>query len=331
MRLDWRLRLLLLADKNVDEASVSVEQVRADHTLMMARLERYVMGPAPTMHEERVVSVPFGAGATGEALFLRPTAEPNLPVVVFVHGGGWTVGKSSQYSRLLRLLAATAKCAVLAVDYRLAPESPAPGPLEDVLAAVAFIRSKDSGLPVNRDRVALMGDSSGGNLATSAALQLSAEGVALSHLVLLYPVLDCDFDTASYTSNVFGFGLTRKRMQWYWRQYVPAEGDRVNPRYSPLRAPSLKLLPRTSLVVAEYDVLHSEGLAFAERLEEEGVDVTLDDVPGVIHGFLLMQRLLPQARTSFARLCRQLELSFAARPDRARSQPLTFDPTDSAK
>lgn len=308
MALDWRLRMLLLMEKTVDESRLTVAQAREDNLTTFRRMHRFVSGPGPEVHQVRELSIPIGTALLSARMY-RPTGDAKLPVIVYFHGGGWMSGSAASYEPFCRALALASGCALVAVDYRLAPEHPAPTALNDCIAATKWVHEEASSLEVDGQRIALVGDSAGGNLATATAMTLRDEKVTyLRHLGLINPALDCDFDTASYGSNVFGYGLSRLRMQFYWRHYVPDEAKRGDWRFSPLRG-DVAGLPRVSLTTAQFDVLHSEGIAFADKLEAGGVDVDLDDVPGVIHGFMMMQRLLPQARESLERLAVSIKRS----------------------
>jgi acetyl esterase len=215
-------------------------------------------------------------------------------VLVFVHGGGWVLCDLDSHDGYCRDLAAESGCAVVAVDYRLAPEHPFPAAVEDVYAAVAWVAAHGAEAGFDGRRLAIGGDSAGGNLAAvTTLLARDRGGPAIARQVLLYPVTDHG-ESESYRHQGEGFYLTADAMRWYWRQYL-GEADGHHPTASPLRAPSLRDLPPALVVVAEHDPLHDEGVAYAARLRADGVETMLLDVPGVFHGFATLGSTLDKA------------------------------------
>lgn len=217
----------------------------------------------------------------------RPTAAPDLPVLVYFHGGGWVWGSLDTHDRLMREYAAAAGCAVLGVDYALSPEAVFPQALEECAGVLRHLAHAGAGLGLDATRIALGGDSAGANLATAAAL-LDAEAPApipLRGLLLNYGVFDHELGTASYREFAEGYGLTLAKMRFYWDAYCPEPLARLSPLASPLRG-ELSRLPPTLLHIAELDVLASENHAFAERLRRAGVALEMQVFPGTVHGFL---------------------------------------------
>ena len=215
-----------------------------------------------------------------------------LPALVFYHGGGWVLGDLETVDNLCRRLANASRCVVVSADYRLSPESKFPGPLEDCYEAARFIAvdSRDSdALGIDPGRIAVGGDSAGGNLAAGVALLARDRGFPpIHHQLLIYPITDCRFDTPSYFENAQGYGLDREMMRWYWDQYLASPEDGASPLASPLRAEDLAGLPPALVVTAGYDVLRDEGLAYANRLKQAGVPVVVQHYPGMVHGFFQM-------------------------------------------
>jgi acetyl esterase len=209
-------------------------------------------------------------------------------VLVYLHGGGWVIGSLDTHDQSARQLANRGECSVLSVDYRLAPEHVFPAAVEDSWIATAWAAER-------YDQVAVGGDSAGGNLAAVMALRARDRGLDLALQLLVYPVTDFDFETESYCAFAEEYGLTREAMRWFWERYVPDAARRADPDASPLRADSLAGTAPAVVVLARCDVLYSEGLAYARRLEEEGVPVTLLDYDGQIHGFYRMPALLDDA------------------------------------
>jgi acetyl esterase len=236
--------------------------------------------------KEEVAQVTDGDVGGVSVRSYTPPAEGDLPLAVFFHGGGWVVGSLDTYDGVCRFLANHVPCRVLSVDYRLAPEHPFPAALEDCWTVSRWALEQGSA-------VAVVGDSAGGNLAAAVALRARAEGLPLVFQLLIYPVLDHDFDTQSYSANATGFGLTQAAMRWYWDHYL-AGTDGANPEASPLRASELSGAAPALVVVCEYDPLRDEGVAYAERLHAAGVPARLSEYPGMIHGFLRMPAVIDQ-------------------------------------
>jgi len=233
---------------------------------------------------------PEGPGAPLAVRAYTPPAEeaegPGRPVLVYFHGGGWVRGDLDTHDGLCRLLAETADCIVVSVDYRRAPEHPFPTPVHDAYAATEWAAEYADVVGGDPDRIAVGGDSAGGNLTAAVTLMArERDGPDIDHQVLLYPVTDHDFDTESYAENAEGYLLSRASMRWYWDRYLDDEVDGANPYASPLRAPDLSGLPSATVVTAGYDPLRDEGAAYAERLREAGVPVTHAEYPGMVHVF----------------------------------------------
>jgi acetyl esterase len=233
--------------------------------------------PEPVAHVEDV-TLP-GPGGLAARVY-RPGSGADSCVLLYLHGGGWVLGGIDPVDSPLRALASRSGATVCSLGYRLAPETPFPGPLEDVLAALSWLASE-----FGHEGLVVGGDSAGGNLAAAAALA-AKQGRAPqpSGQVLIYPVLDFDFDTASYREHAEGYGLTQESMRWYWDNYAPGAA-RHDPLAAPLRAPDLSGLPPALVIAAEHDVLRDEAEAYARRLEAAGVPVTLSRYEGMIHGF----------------------------------------------
>ncbi len=215
----------------------------------------------------------------------RPAGVVQPAVLVFAHGGGWVVGGLESHDAVARVLCRRAGLAVVAVDYRLAPEHPYPQPLEDVLSAVRWVAGAADELRLDAGRLAVGGDSAGGNLAAAAALALRETGPSLAAQLLVYPAVDVRATAASYAENANGYFLSATDMRWYWRQYAGPDPDARDPLLSPLAAPSLAGLPPAVVVTAEYDPLRDEGDDYARRLAAEGVEVWHRGYAGLTHGF----------------------------------------------
>ena len=246
-------------------------------------------GPVEEVHEVR----DLGDGPVPVRLY-RPSEAADLPVVVYLHGGGWVVGNLDTHDEPCRSLANASGCAVLSVQYRLAPEHKFPLPLDDCVAALRSVRDRAGELGLDGSRIALGGDSAGGNLAISAAM---TAGVPLRFLLLVYPCTDLRMSSPSVKENSAGPFLTESIMRWFVAHYVRGEGDLDDPLVSPLRAPDdvLRALPPALVLTAGHDVLRDEGEEFAHRLASLGVPASVVRFPGQYHGFFGVPSLLDDA------------------------------------
>jgi acetyl esterase len=217
----------------------------------------------------------------------RPSPDENLPLLVVFHGGGWVIGNVEQYNLTARQLANASGAIVVSVDYRRAPEHPFPAPLDDCWRALQWTAAHAGELGGDPARIAVGGDSAGGNLAAVCALRArDAGGPDLALQVLVYPVCDCDFGTESYKSNGTGYLLEAEQMQWFFDCYTErGTTDPADWQISPLRAPDLRGLAPAVVITGEYDPLRDEGEAYADRLRAAGVEVESRRYDGMIHAF----------------------------------------------
>ncbi len=227
--------------------------------------------------------------------------RPNeaLPVQVYFHGGGWVIGDLDSHDWVCRAIANAAKCAVVSVDYRLAPEHRFPAAYDDAVAAVKWVAANGRLLNIDPARIFVGGDSAGGNLAAAIAIALRDDGsVKLRAQILTYPIVDL---TWSYDERFKdGVALTNGGMRAFIDAYVPDAGQRRDVRCSPLFAASLKGLPPALVVLAGFDPLYDEGEAYAARLEREGVPVKVTRYPGQMHGFVSRPKPLPKSYDAIA-------------------------------
>ena len=216
----------------------------------------------------------------------KPLAEGPLPLVVYYHGGGWTIGSLETHDPICRALAAWSACVVVSVAYRLAPEHAFPVPVEDCYAALDYLIFHAEEYGADNTRVAVAGDSAGGNLATEMCLMArDREGPVIRYQSLLYPITDANFSRDSYIDNALGYVLRASDMKWFWDQYIRDESRRSDPLASPLQA-DLQGLPAATVITAQYDTLRDEGNAYAEKLKAAGVEVKHREYAGMIHGFI---------------------------------------------
>ena len=237
----------------------------------------------------------------------RPSSDV-LPALVYFHGGGWTIGDLDTHDVLCRQLAAGARCAVFSVDYRLAPENPFPAAVEDAVAATRYILSNPGPLKVDASRIAVGGDSAGGNLAAVAALELRKHDLACQ--LLIYPATDqrCEFD--SHSRNGEGYLLTKQGIEFFRAGYLPKRKDWTDWRASPLLAADHRGVAPAYVLTAGFDPLLDEGRAYADKLSSAGVEVEYREYADMIHGFILFGGVLDTANAAVAECCVRLRAAF---------------------
>jgi acetyl esterase len=256
----------------------------------LERKAYFAIPPRPVANvEDR--AIPGPAGDIPIRIY-TPDAPGPLPVFVYIHGGGWVIGSVEQSDNLARAIANLTPCVVVSVEYRLAPETRFPGGLQDCYAATVWAAEHAAELGGDASRLAVGGDSAGGNLAGAVALLARDRGgPSIAYQMLIYPVSDSDFESASYLENAEGYGLTRDTMMYFWDLYVTGDADRANPLAAILRA-DLAGLPPALVITAECDVLRTEGDALAGKLKAAGVEVEHVYYPGQIHGFFAVDTMM---------------------------------------
>ncbi|MBX7553913.1 alpha/beta hydrolase [Streptomyces sp. NPDC004232] len=244
---------------------------------------------------EEWVTVPGGPTGSVKARIVRPAdAQSVLPVIVYIHGAGWVFGNAHTHDRLVRELAVGARAAVVFPEYDLSPEARYPVAIEQNYAVARWIVTDGAAKNLDATRIAVAGDSVGGNMAAALTLMAKERGdVPLVQQVLFYPVTDASFDTGSYHQFAEGYFLRRDAMQWFWDQYTTDESERAQITASPLRATTEQLtgLPPALVITGEADVLRDEGEAYANKLREAGVPVTAVRYQGIIHDFVMLNAL----------------------------------------
>ncbi len=254
--------------------------------------------------------IPGPAGEIPVRIYTPAGAAP-LPGLVYYHGGGWVLGDLETHDGVCRSLANAAGCVVVSVDYRLAPENKFPAAAEDCYAAARWVAENAASIGVDPRRIAVGGDSAGGNLTAVVALMARDRGTpSLVYQLLIYPVTDTSLETASYRENADGYMLTRDGMRWFWGHYI-GDDDRCNPYAAPLRAESLSGLPPALVITAEFDPLRDEGEAYARRLREAGVSAKLKRYDGMIHGFFGMGAFIDRAREAVGDAVAGLKAAFS--------------------
>lgn len=255
----------------------------------------------PPLNEPVSKMIDHVISGPGGPLTLRlyhPNQDNTLPAIIFFHGGGWVSCGLDSHDNLCRRLANLSGCAVVSVDYRLAPEAPFPAALNDARAALQWVHEQARQLNIDPHRLAVCGDSAGGNLAVACTLLARdpAENLPrLSHQLLFYPVIDAACATPSFDTYGTGYLLTRDMMRWFWQQYLPNPADRHDALAVPAQATNLAGLPGATIITAECDPLANEGAIFAKRLRQAGVPVQLKNWGGVFHGFASMVGMMQAA------------------------------------
>lgn len=253
-----------------------------------------------------------GPGGEIPVRIYTPEGEGPFPSLVFYHGGGWVIGDLDTVDVPCRLLTNRANCVVVSVDYRLAPEHKFPAAADDAYAAAKWVVENGPSIQVDSSRVAVGGDSAGGNLAAVVSLLARDKNeIDLAYQLLIYPVTNYSYETVSYRDNADGYLLTKDSMVWFWDHYLRDAEDGKNPYASPLRTEDLSNLPPTLVITAEFDPLRDEGEDYAQRLKEAGVQVEETRYNGMIHGFFWMPGALEQGMQAVNQAADALKRAFA--------------------
>ena len=284
--------------------TVSPAEARAN-ALMRPR----ATGPDVAKVENRTIPGPDGEVPVR---IYTPEGDGPFPILAWYHGGGWVIGDLESADGTARNLCVGGKCVVVSVDYRLAPETKFPGPAEDCWAATTWAVNNASSINADSARLAVGGDSAGGNLAAAMCLMAADRGgpeIALQ--LLVYPVTDVNFSTVSYSENGEDYSLTKASMQWFWDHYLSAKEDAENPYAAPMKAKSLAGQPSALVITAQYDPLRDEGEAYAKRLQEAGVETTATRYDGMIHGFFGMGAVVDKGKQAVDEASAALRNAFA--------------------
>jgi acetyl esterase len=301
MSLDPQVIALLDARRN--SGALAPESLGPEEARRVFRREALALKPPSRSVTARDLDIGLPRGSVRARQYLPVGLAAPAPGLVYFHGGGWVVGDLDTHDALCRHLANSCGAIVVAIDYRLAPEHRYPAAADDAYAATRWIAERSHELGIDPARLAVGGDSAGGNLAAVVTLDARELGTPrISFQLLIYPVTDHGFDKESYVAKAEGFGLTKSSMEWFWSEYlgVGVRGD--EPRASPLRATSLAGLPPAYVLTAEHDVLRDEGEAYARRLREARVQVHLERFGGMIHGFVRLTGVLDRAADAIERI-----------------------------
>ena len=257
--------------------------------------------------------IPGPLGSIGIRIYMpRAVDAPELlPILVWYHGGGFVIGDLESHDAACRALSNQADCVVVAVDYRLAPEHKFPAAVIDCEAALAWVAESASEFGGDRAKIAVGGDSAGGNLAAAVALLARENGGAkVCFQLLIYPCVAPEPETRSHHQFAEGYLLTRKTITWFYEQYLRTPKDIRDPRYAPLEADDLSSLPPALVIVAGYDPLRDEGIDYARALIEAGNQVSLSNYEGMIHGFYLMGGVIDIANKAIEESATHLKFAF---------------------
>jgi acetyl esterase len=286
--------------------------VRPHVARRLYRDTRAVLAPPPPEVASVRLLVAEGSIALRAYRPLGARTDEALPALVFFHGGGWVIGDLDTHDVLCRQLANGARCAVFSVEYRLAPEDPFPAAVDDSIAATRWVASQAGALGIDARRIAVGGDSAGGNLATVVALDARDNaGPALVYQLLIYPGTDQRCGFPSHARNGEGYLLTRRAIEYFRGHYLSREADWLDWRASPLLAKSLASLPPAFVLTAGFDPLLDEGRAYAEHLARENNEVAYLDYPDMVHGFILFGGVLDTANAAVQECCERLRAAFA--------------------
>jgi acetyl esterase len=303
--------------------TLTLEEARRQPTLVDAARE--VLGqPGEDISPELVGDVTdltiSGPGGDLPIRIYRPKGSGPFPVLVYFHGGGWVLGNLENTDAACRALTNMAQCLVVSVNYRKAPEHKYPAAVDDAYAAVQWVFENAPNIDGDPLRVAVGGESAGGNLAAVVCLRARDQGDPLPiYQALIYPVTNDAFDTPSYEENADNPALSRETMRWFWQQYLPDEQAGQQPYASPLRAQDLSGLPPAVIITAEYDPLRDEGEAYARRLRDAGVPVVSSRYTGMVHLFFRLTASLEPARKALLEVAAGLRSAFSRAPKLAQS------------
>ncbi|MEY2588778.1 MAG: acetyl esterase [Acidimicrobiaceae bacterium] len=311
MPLDPNLKTML--DSLADVGGPTMTEVSADEARAMYKLMSPIAGEPEDVDAVESRSVPGPDGDIPVRVY-RPAAAPlgdPRPILVWYHGGGWVIGDLDTADVTCRSLANATGAIVVSVDYRLAPEHRFPAAVDDCVAALEWVIAHGDELSGDPSRIAVGGDSAGGNLAAVVSLDARDKGIALRHQLLVYPVTDATLSQPSMEENAESYLLTKESMVWFVDHYLGAQGDPKDPRLSPLHADELAGVAPATVFTAEFDPLRDEGEAYAERLREADVPVELTRFDGMVHSFFALGMVTPVAGEAMALAAQRLRADLA--------------------
>ena len=289
-----------------------LEQLPLDEARKVPRLLIELGGPEEQVTQVDNRAIPGPVQPIPIRIY-RPVLAQGLPALVFFHGGGFVICDLESHDRQCRSLANASGCVVIAVDYRLAPEHTFPAAAEDAYAATRYVAEHAAEFGIDANRLAVGGDSAGGNLAAVVSLMArDRKGPSLKFQLMIYPVVDLEDDSPSMREYGHDHFLTRELMDWFVSQYVPSAGERRNPYASPINAPDLRGLPPAMVMTGECDPLRDQGEAYADKLKNAGVSVELKRYEGMIHPFFSLGGIIDAGRTAMADAASALQQALKA-------------------
>ena len=286
-------------------SEMSPEEGREMYRMMRPVIEELPIG---AVRDETI----DGPGGDLALRIYTPTGDGPFGIMVNFHGGGWVIGDLDTADSVCRSLAQAASCIVVSVDYRLAPEHPAPAAIEDCWAALQWVAENQDSLGGN-GKLAVGGESAGGCLAATMSMHArDLDSPDIDFQLLAYPVVDADMTRGSYAENGEGYLLTTDTMAWFWDMYCPEEELRSNPALSPLQASDLSDLPATLVVTAEFDPLRDEGELYGEKLKAAGVDAEVMRFDGLVHDFMATAPVFASSGAAFASIAERVKAALAS-------------------
>jgi acetyl esterase len=289
-----------------------LEQLPVEEARLMSAGLRDFGGPEEPVAEVQNRTVPGPAGPITVRVY-RPVAKETLPALIYFHGGGFVICSLDTHDRECRNLANASGCAVISVDYRLAPENKYPAAVEDADAATRYVAEHASEFGIDPQRIAVGGDSAGGNLATVVAtLARDRGGPLLKFQLLIYPLVDFGDNSPSMQQYAKDYFLTRESMDWFTDCYLPSREAEREPSASPMNAANVRGLPPAMILTAEYDPLRDQGETYARKLQNAGVAVELKRYDGMIHAFFSFSGVIDTAKVALADAASALRRALAS-------------------
>lgn len=310
MKLDPQVKVLL---ESIEKSGAlpfnaySAQEARAVYD----KASEAVRGVPPVPHKIETIEIPGSLGPI-PAWVYKPSENSDLPVLVYYHGGGYTIGSLKSHDCVCRGICVEAECIVVSVDYRLAPENKFPAAVEDAWDAAVWVAENANSLGGNPNNIAIGGDSAGGNLtAVVSLIAKESDGPQFIFQLLIYPCADMSCGFESHQKFGKGYRLTNELIDWFYDHYFSEDDDRSHWKASPLNAPDLSDLPSAFVVSAGFDPLQDENKAYAEKLERAGVKIKHSHYENMIHGFLTMPGVLDKAKEAISECAKELKLAFS--------------------
>ncbi|UOF92012.1 alpha/beta hydrolase [Fodinisporobacter ferrooxydans] len=309
MPLDPQAQTFLVQNAGTDFSVVKtmpLDQSRNMHVESVINYHR-VLEPVAQVKD---IEIPGPYGLIPIRIYI-PDGKNSFPLLLWFHGGGWVWGNLETADEACRVIANKANCIVVSVDYRLAPEHTFPIAIEEAYAAIKWAYENASEVHGDPSRIAVGGDSAGGNLAAVASMMArDRNGPKIIYQLLVYPVIDSRLSTESFQHFENGYSLTKEKMKWFWEQYAPGIADQQHPYAAPVFAGNLRNLPPALVITAEFDPLRDEGEAYANMLKEAGVSARCIRFDGMIHGFFTRVAAFDQAMRAIEEAAQELHKVF---------------------